>query len=171
MFSFARGLAHGQKGIRRGDGRSNTDKCLLRNMATPRSGQCKNSRSQEGKSQTEEISTAPVRVHSYQDRDRRTQGSDLGQRQVHENHAAFDYVHTQVGVNPGENQTGHKWPQQKWKDVHHSPVTGLPGTLWSTNRYRNQKAENSPLPASRRRLMANTALPSHLFRAQWSSGS
>ena len=50
-------------------------------------------------------------THPEKDCDRRAQGGDLRQRQVHEDHAAFHHVHAQIGVNSGEDQAGHKGPE------------------------------------------------------------
>ena len=50
--------------------------------------------------------------------DRRAQGGDLGQRQVHEDHAALDHVHAEVSVNAGQDEAGHEGRQEDFQDRH-----------------------------------------------------
>ncbi len=60
-------------------------------------------------------------VHAYQNCDGGAQRSDLRQREIDKDDAALHHVHTQVSMDAGQNQTGHKWPDQKRKNLHRSP--------------------------------------------------
>src|SRR5215469_12657886 len=121
VLGLAGGLTHGQDGCGGRNCVSDPDKGFLGNVAAPGTSQSKDGGSQERESEAEEVGAASVRVHAHQDCDSRAQGSDLRQGEVHKNHAAFDHVHTQIGMNAGQDQAGHKRPNQKRKNLHGSP--------------------------------------------------
>ena len=62
----------------------------------------------------------------------RAQRRDLRQREVHEDDAALDHVHAEVGVDAGEDEAGHERRGQELQDgrVHHSarPVSLIAAT-------------------------------------------
>ncbi len=64
------------------------------------------------------VREAAMRVHADNDGNRGAERSDLRERQVHENDAALDDVHTKVGMNPGENEAGDKGREQEGQDFH-----------------------------------------------------
>src|SRR5438445_1164017 len=132
MLGFACGLAHSEDSGCRGNDVGDPDECFLRNPRTPQPHQRENGRTEKGKSQADPVGCAGVRVESYQDADRCPECSKLCQRQVYEDDAAFDYVHTEIGVNAWEDQTRYERRQQVSKHFHSSSleiVTSLPGTL------------------------------------------
>ena len=68
----------------------------------------KDGRANERKNEADGIRGSAVGLDSVKHRNGGAERGDLGQRQVHENHAALHHVDPQVGVNPGQNQTGNE---------------------------------------------------------------
>ena len=110
VLSFPRGFAHGQDGSSRRYSVGNTDESFLRNMSPASTRERENSRPNEGEGQAKPIGPLSVGIHADEDRDGGAQCRNLSQRQINEDYAALHYVHAQVGVDSGQNQAGHKWP-------------------------------------------------------------
>ena len=66
-------------------------------------------------------------------RDGRAERGDLRERQIHEDHAAFDDVHAQIGVDAGQNQAG---DERRSQELEHRPIEhcGPDFLIASTNR-------------------------------------
>ena len=59
-----------------------------------------------------------MRVHTDDDSDGGSKGGNLREGEIHENDAAFDDVHAEIGVNASENQTGDERGNEKRKNLH-----------------------------------------------------
>src|SRR5207248_3674590 len=94
------------------------DERLKRYVRPPGAHQGKDQCSQEGKSQADPIRRATMWVHSSRNSDRRTQGSNLRQGEVNENHSPLDDMNAKIGVNAGEYQTRQERQDKKWQDFH-----------------------------------------------------
>ena len=60
------------------------------------------------------------------------QGRDLGQGEVHEDHAALDDVHAQVGMDAGQDEAGREGGGQESQDVevhYFAPVALMASTI------------------------------------------
>ena len=59
-----------------------------------------------------------MRIEPVEHGDGATEGGNLRQRQIHEDHATFHNMYTQVGVNTRQNKAGDKRRQQEGQNVH-----------------------------------------------------
>ncbi len=115
VFGFAGRLAHRQDGGGGSDRVRDADERFLRDVRASRSHQREDGGAQKRETQADPVGAAPVRVHPRQDGDRGPQGGDLRQRQVDENHPPLHYVHAQVGVDAGQDETGHERSREEFK--------------------------------------------------------
>ena len=59
---------------------------------------------------------------------RRAQRRNLREREVHEDHPSLDDVHTEIGVNPGQDEAGRKRRRQKLQDRRIHRLTSRPAS-------------------------------------------
>jgi len=59
-----------------------------------------------------------VRIHAHDDRDGSAESGDLRQREIDEDHAALDNVHTEIRVDASQDQAGHERSNEKRKNLH-----------------------------------------------------
>ena len=52
-----------------------------------------------------------MRIHSDENGNGSSKGSDLSQGQIDENHASFHHMNAQISMNAGQNKTGDKRPE------------------------------------------------------------
>src|SRR5438105_4864486 len=90
VLSFPCGFAHRENGSGRCYGIGDSNKCFLRDMATFGAGESEDARADKGERQAKPISSLAVWIHSNQNGDSGTQGSNLCQSQIHKNHTTLD---------------------------------------------------------------------------------
>jgi hypothetical protein len=116
------GLRHHQDGHRGRHRVDDADHRLLRDAGLPvdaREGE--DGRPQEGEAEREEVGRRGVQVVAGEIGDGGSQGGDLGEREIDEDHAALDHVHAQVGVDAGQDQARDEGGQQQLEDAHFAP--------------------------------------------------
>ena len=74
-----------------------------------------------------------MQVVAEQVGDGRTEGGDLGEREVDEDHPALDHVHAQVGVDAGQDQARHEGRQEQLENAHFLPFTAATKALTSVS--------------------------------------
>ena len=118
MLGLPRGFTHGQNRAGGGDRVGNPDDRFLRNARSPHPQQRENRRTQKRERQADPVGSSTVRVHSHQDGYGGAQCRNLGQGQIHEDDAAFDHVHAQIGVDSRQDQTGQERHEQEGENLH-----------------------------------------------------
>ena len=118
VLGFARGFAHQQDGHGGSHGVGDTDEGFLRDVAATGACEGEDRGAQESKSEADPVGTAPMRVHTDDDRDSRAEGGDLREREIDENYPALHDVHPEVRVNASEDQAGYKRGNEKGKNLH-----------------------------------------------------
>ena len=107
MLGLRRGLAHRENRRRRGHGVADADDGFLRNPRPLAANRREDGRADEREREADPVHDRRMRVAAgerHQHRDGRAERGNLRQRQVHEDDAALDDVHAQIGMNAGENQ-------------------------------------------------------------------
>ena len=89
----------------------------------PRDGEDR--RAQESEPEREEVGRGGVQVVTGQISHGRPKRRDLRERQVDENDAPLDNVHTEVGVDPGQDQARDESRQEDLKDGHAFPFMAV----------------------------------------------
>ena len=79
----------------------------------------------------EEVGGGRVQVVAGQIRDGRPESGDLGEREVHEDHAPLDDVNAEVGVDPGEDEARDEGRQEDLEDAHLLPFIAATNALMS----------------------------------------
>src|SRR5439155_2684714 len=108
VLSFSGGFAHGQDGGGGCNCIGYADESFLRDVTAPGARESKDRSTYESEAQAKPVSTSSMRVHANENGDSSAQGGNLRQREINEYHSAFHNVDTQICMNTGENQTGHK---------------------------------------------------------------
>jgi hypothetical protein len=90
--------------------------------------QRKDQRADEGKRQADPVDDGRVRiaVGDWQENaNRRAERGDLREREVDEDDAPLDDVHTEIGVDAGQDQARHEWRGEELQNGH-VHATSLP---------------------------------------------
>lgn len=118
VFGFASGFTHEENRSSGRDRIRNPNECFLWNMAAAGAGKGEDACSEKRKGQADPIGGAAMRVHSGHYCYCGPEGGDLRESEVNEDHAAFDYVNAQVGVNAGKNQAGDEGQDEERQNFH-----------------------------------------------------
>jgi hypothetical protein len=117
-----RSLAHRQDRRGRRDGVDDADDGLLRDARVRRvmrARQREDRRPRDREPQRPEVGHRIVQVVSGQVGHRGAERGDLREREVDEDDPPLHDVQAEVGVNAGQDQTGHERDHEKREDVHH----------------------------------------------------
>ena len=79
-------------------------------------------RADESEAERKQVGHAGVQVVTSEVSGGRAQRRDLRQRQIDEDDAALDHVHAQIGVNPGQDETGDKGRRQEVENLRERQV-------------------------------------------------
>ena len=108
VFGLAGGFAHEEDGGPGSYRVSDADESFLRNVAAPCARKRENGSAEKGEAEADPVGAAAVRVHPDENSHRGTQRGDLCESEIHEDDAALDNMHAEIGVNAGENQARNK---------------------------------------------------------------
>src|SRR4029077_6116996 len=94
------------------------DESFLRDVAAACAREGEDGSTEKSEAEADPVRTAAVGVHADDNGDGGAKSGDLREGEIHEDDAALDDVHAEIGVNSGENEARDEGREKKGKNLH-----------------------------------------------------